>query len=814
MIPQQFRCPRPDRHGRSRSTTKVELGVPGPILSVSRPFKRVPHTGVLHLIQARLPRALAALGLLLLLSAGGAFAQQGADAVPADSSARAGYGALADVLEDEPARRAIIEDLRRMAQPQGAPPPIVAEPSLAQRLAATTRGIAEGAAAEVGQVYEQIVEPDGVAVGRFNVQATIELAGVMVVVFAIFCILRLAARPIYRRASATHAVATTAAGRLRAWLVALGCGLIDVGVVVLAWLAGYAAALFLIGDGTQMHTRQSLFLNAFLIVEITKALVRVVFAKRYKGLRLLRVGDEDAAYWSTWLTRMTSLLGYGILLVAPVLALDFGQPAASLVSLVVHLTAFVAGVIIVRQNREPVRHALEARAHAAGPAYVTVVLVTLARIWHILAILYLAVLFGMLFLRPETALTFIAAATLKSIIAIAVGVAVSAAVGKAIAFGIRLPEERRRSFPMLEERLNAFVPATLKVLRIVIALVVLAVILDAWYIFDAFGWVTSETGAYVFGRLISVALIVVLACIVWLVVSSWIEHRLREDIEPGTGASARERTLLTIFRNAFTIALVVITAMITLSEIGINIGPLLAGAGVLGLAIGFGAQKLVQDVITGVFIQLENAMNTGDVVTAGPVTGSVEKLTVRSVGIRDLHGTYHLIPFSSVDTVSNFMKGFSYHVGEYGVAYREDVEDVISRLKDAFEELRANPDHAAVIVGDLEIHGVTALADSSVNVRVRIKTLPGKQWGLGRAYNGLVKKHFDAAGIEIPFPHMTVYFGEDKKGKAPAAPIRLERTDDPAILPPDPKRGTGKRHRRSSGEEMQDGPELPSEEEV
>ncbi|MCG5536315.1 mechanosensitive ion channel [Ectothiorhodospira mobilis] len=225
--------------------------------------------------------------------------------------------------------------------------------------------------------------------------------------------------------------------------------------------------------------------------------------------------------------------------------------------------------------------------------------------------------------------------------------------------------------------------------------------------------------------------------------------------------------------------------MVVLAQVGINIGPLIAGAGVLGLAIGFGAQKLVQDVITGVFIQLENAFNVGDVVTAGGITGTVERLTIRSMGMRDLSGTYHLLPFSSVDTVSNYMRDFAFHVGEYGVAYREDTDEVLQRMNEAFEELRKMPEMAPHILGDLEVHGVTALADSAVNVRVRIKTRPGMQWAVGREYNRLVKRHFDAAGIEIPFPHMTLYFGEDKDGQAPPARVYMQgAASAPAAVEP------------------------------
>ncbi len=189
----------------------------------------------------------------------------------------------------------------------------------------------------------------------------------------------------------------------------------------------------------------------------------------------------------------------------------------------------------------------------------------------------------------------------------------------------------------------------------------------------------------------------------------------------------------------------------------------------------------MQDIITGVFIQLENAINEGDWVTAGGISGTAERLSIRSVGLRDLEGTFHIVPFSSVDMVSNFMREFAYHVGHYGVAYRENIDEVIKHLFAAFEELKQDPDMAQYIDGDLVVDGVAALADSAVTMRIRIRTVPGDQWYVGRAYNRLVKQHFDAAGIEIPFPHRTLYFGQDKDGSAPPANVRrIEGPDDDA----------------------------------
>ena len=313
-------------------------------------------------------------------------------------------------------------------------------------------------------------------------------------------------------------------------------------------------------------------------------------------------------------------------------------------------------------------------------------------------------------------------------------------------------------------------------------------VLDAWGAFDLAGWYASERGANLVGNLISVAVILIVSLGVWLGLASLIEHKLNPETGHGE-PSARAKTLLSLFRNALAIVMVTITGMIVLSEIGINIGPLIAGAGVLGLAIGFGAQKLVQDVITGVFIQVENAMNTGDVVTVGGITGTAERLSIRSVGIRDLSGTYHIVPFSSVDTVSNYMREYGNHLGEYGIGYNESIDDAIEQLQLAFEDLKASEEHGKQLLADLTVAGVTALADSSVNIRVVIKTTPGDQWAVGRAYNRLVKLRFDAAGIEIPFPHTTLYFGETKGGKTPPANVRIleakaerKRTDETAPL--------------------------------
>ncbi len=255
--------------------------------------------------------------------------------------------------------------------------------------------------------------------------------------------------------------------------------------------------------------------------------------------------------------------------------------------------------------------------------------------------------------------------------------------------------------------------------------------------------------------------------------SSWIDYRLAPH--HGHVPTPREQTLLGLARNAGLVAILVLGLTYGLSAIGLSVAPLLASAGVVGLAIGFGSQKLVQDIINGLFIQFENAINVGDVVEAGGKIGSVEKLTIRSVSLRDLEGVFHVVPFSSVDAVSNHMKGFSYHVADIGIAYREDIDAAKAEMLAAYDEMAADMEWATKLVGGVEWFGVQSLNPSSVLLRARLKTRPGEQWAVGRAYTELVKKRLDAAGIQIPYPHMTLWFGADRDGKAPPAQLEIAR---------------------------------------
>ena len=634
----------------------------------------------------------------------------------------------------------------------------------ARRVAEATQGLAQSLGGQIGEIGEAFSALEAEALGPQLLELALQLTDLALVILTavgLLLLLRPAVRTLFGR---IERWARGGAERLRAvrrTAGVLGAALADAAVVLVAWVSGYAVALFALGDFGAIELRQSMFLNAFLLIEALKALLRVFFAAKHEHLRLIPLGDALAAYWNTRLARMAGLIGYGLLFLVPLARRTVSTGLGELATLLVMALAFLYALYLALRNRRDVRERLHAQAAASELLFTRTVLALLAHLWHWAVIAYFGALAVVTVTRPESALPFMAQGTIQSVGAIAVGALLLLTLEQATARRIRLSEAKRRRFPMLEQRLNGYVPIVLKGVRAVILVSAVALVLDAWGLLDFTGWLGSPAGLGLISTALSVALILAAATAAWLIAATWIEYRLNPDVGRRSRPTAREQTLLTLFRNALAVTLVTVTVMIVLAEIGINIGPLIAGAGVLGLAIGFGAQKLVQDIITGVFIQLENAIDVGDVITAAGITGTVEKLTIRSVNIRDLAGTYHFVPFSSVDSVSNFTRHFAYHVGQYGVAYHEDIDRVIPELRSAYEDLQQDPEIAPALRDDFAIDGVTTLGESSVDFRVRIQTEPGMQWAVGRAYNRLVKKRLDAAGIEIPYPHRTIYFGHE-----------------------------------------------------
>ena len=258
---------------------------------------------------------------------------------------------------------------------------------------------------------------------------------------------------------------------------------------------------------------------------------------------------------------------------------------------------------------------------------------------------------------------------------------------------------------------------------------------------------------------VTVLLIVLLAFLSAALARRFIMASHKRLAARAEGPEERKRieTLERVFRYIASVVVTVVAFMLVLSQLGISIAHILATAGVAGLTIGFGAQSLVKDYFTGFVMLIENQIRVGDVVEVAGKVGAVEELTLRYVRLRDYEGAVHYVPNGAILTVTNRSRLFAFAVMDIGVAYKEDIERVSQVMKETATAFRSEPDWADKILDDLEIAGVDQWADSAVVIKCRLKTMAQEQWAVRRAFLGRLKNAFDRAGIEIPYPHRTVY---------------------------------------------------------
>jgi small-conductance mechanosensitive channel len=261
-------------------------------------------------------------------------------------------------------------------------------------------------------------------------------------------------------------------------------------------------------------------------------------------------------------------------------------------------------------------------------------------------------------------------------------------------------------------------------------------------------------------RIIAIVVIAFIAIRVVSIITKRSRSRMDINHKGDIELNKRTETLAKLIRKTIKAVVLTMAALMILQTLGINIGPLLAGAGILGLAVGFGAQSLVKDVIGGFFILLENHMNVGDVVQVAGKSGLVESINLRVTRLRDYYGEVHVIPNGEIAVLTNMTKGFSRAVLDIGVAYKEDVDKVMLIMKDVAEEMMNDPEWSDRILSDIDMAGLDSFGDSSVNIKARIDTKPLQQWSVAREYRRRLKNVFDEKGVEIPFPHVTLYMGE------------------------------------------------------
>lgn len=477
-------------------------------------------------------------------------------------------------------------------------------------------------------------------------------------------------------------------------------------------------------------------------------LARAVLAPRHRLLRLLPVPNHTASYAMAWIRRLlvVGVIGYAVAEVGLLLGLSEVAHLAVLKSVVLVEHIFI-GIIVV-QKRRVVRGWIRAPADASG--LVAGLRNWLAAVWHWVALFYLVSLWVVWVVAVPAGYEH-----LTRVLVAIVGAVLLARL--ATASGISALERLRHHAPMLADRypgldvrLAHYHPFLVSIVRLVV--IVLAVLLFLELVgLGAFQWLaTNPLGQRIIDSLITLAITLLLALAVWEGANAAIERRLaRLTREAEIARIARLRTLLPILRAGLLIGVLTVAGLAVLSEIGVNTAPLLASAGIIGVAIGFGSQKLVQDLITGLFLLLENAMQVGDWVTVSGLSGTVEHLTVRTIRLRAADGSVHIIPFSAVTSVTNTNRGLGNAAVSVTVAYHEDTDRVCETLSAIASEMREAAEFSPVMLSDLQLWGVDRVDGASVTITGQIVCTDGGRWRVQREYNRRVKKRFEELGIEM-----------------------------------------------------------------
>lgn len=683
---------------------------------------------------------------------------QSATTEPDAAQKKAAYAALADVLENDAARKELITQLRNAAAtpppqsvPQLTPPPANEEKTVLESVTDISRHYGEALSTRFAQLWRNIsTAPHKPFNTHTFSNAATHFLLLAVLVFAFYTLLRLCALPLYRKMGAWgRSKNSDRSNWLHLPAMIAAAMLIDLLLLALTLFIGQMLSDNLNAGNPTIAFQQSLFLNAFALIEFFKAILRVIFCPRVPALRPFTIQDETARYWSLRLSLLSSLIGYGLIVAVPIISNQINVQTGALANVIIMLCITAWALWLIFHNKRAITESLLQLADRSL-SFFSLFIRTFALIWHWLACVYFIVLFFFSLFDPGNSLKFMMGASVKSLAIIGFAALVSGILSRWLSKTITLSAETQRHYPELQKRLNSWLSVALKAARILTVCVAIMVMLSAWGVFDFWSWLHNGAGEKTVDVLIRVALILFFSAVGWTLLASLIENRLVTDIHGRPLPSARARTLLTLFRNALAVIISTITVMILLSEIGVNIAPLLAGAGALGLAISFGAQTLVKDIITGIFIQFENGMNTGDLVTIGPLTGTVERMSIRSVGVRQDTGAYHIIPWSSITTFANFVRGIGSVVANYDVDRAEDADTANEALKAAVTALMEQEEVRGLIIGEPSFAGLVGLTNTAFTLRVSFTTLPLKQWSVRFALDAQVKKHFDQAGIRPP----------------------------------------------------------------
>ncbi|MBL8709034.1 MAG: mechanosensitive ion channel [Rhodospirillaceae bacterium] len=500
--------------------------------------------------------------------------------------------------------------------------------------------------------------------------------------------------------------------------------------------------------------------------------------------------DEAATFLRAAILRLTIVLAYGVMTIELAGAMGVVEP---LIRLIMHVVGIAIAIIALHAIRR-LRHILalhelaeqtrETEALVSGASQGRVDSVadgasamaarslakaeeSMRRNWASYATIAVLSFYLLWLLAPVEVLIFcLRGAVLTVVVALLVRSLVRL-IGRAFARDAAEVEKPARWSTGPWRRVRVYLDVLRRAVIALLCVLAGIFVLQIWGV-DFLAWLTSPAGQGIAGSLMTIALLIIGGIVLSELFSIAVESHLQRRSADYADLSrrSRARTLLPLLRNVMRVTLGTIITLLVLGEIGVDIGPLLAAAGVVGLAVGFGAQTLVKDIITGIFILVEDTIAVGDVVDLEGNSGVVESMTIRTVRLRDQAGVVHSIPFSAITKVMNMTRDYSYAVFNIGIAYDQDIGKVMDVIRAVATELCKDPQLGRDILEPIDIQGVDQFADSAVIIKARLKTKPIRQWDVGRKFNWRLKEAFDAAGIEIPFPQRTMHIVGPKKETA------------------------------------------------
>jgi len=470
---------------------------------------------------------------------------------------------------------------------------------------------------------------------------------------------------------------------------------------------------------------------------------------------LIRVRAETAAYIEIWARRIVGVAVTGIAFanVALLLGLHRAGYAAllRLVLLIVHL--FV--VVIILQCRRQVADAIRAPDGREGPA--ARARNRIAGLWHYLAIALDLALWAVWALNIRNGYALLLQYFVGTVAVVLITRLATIVVLSLIDRGFRISPDILQRFPGLEARANRYLPLLRKIVSAVIAVIGFVALLEVWGV-DAIVWFYGgQIGSRLLSAVVTIGIAALAAAAIWEASNALMERQLNALSRDGHYArAARLRTFQPMLRTALLCVIVAVVGLTALSEIGVNVAPLLAGAGIVGIAIGFGSQKLVQDLITGLFLLLENTVQVGDNVTVSGLSGTVENVSIRTIRLRAGDGSVHIVPFSAVTTLTNSSRGAGNAAVSVNVAYKEDTDRAGQILKDIVIEMRKESEYRQAIRGDLELWGVDKVDGTMASIVGQIRCTDSGRWPVQREFNRRMKRRFQECGIEIASASQTI----------------------------------------------------------